>query len=469
MAHDELLLPSQEALIQRLTHLASYGQQLVLLRGVKGSGKTSLLTALANELDNRNLSLVSCPQHVSEQEIRRKIIMQLLPDPLFDDEVSLADTLLRFTANLQQPIHILIDDADHLPLALWAELLLLTQLHCAGYPITITASVSASFAQQLQHQLPAAQRALLLPITIPALNMAEREGLYQTLLTRSQQRTFTPRKIIGPKLAEQSGTPAEVLALLALALHGTPAEPRKLPWIKWLLSSVGLLLFGCVLAWYLLRANTPLPTVPQSQTVLAQVSPLLTYAERLLEPAALAPPLTGLALLEALPMPVEVADDQLDSADASLPSSNAEDSDLLKDARSVADVATAEVSSDKPATAATIVGAKGTEQAKPAATDSAKNSHLSVLPRTGYTLQLASVQSRASLQPILAQLADEPYIICRHQQWWVVFVGNYSQRKDASAAMKKFTTKGFSEPWLRAWKDIQDYQPQSRIGDEISQ
>lgn len=466
MAHDELLLPSQEALIQRLTHLASYGQQLVLLRGAKGSGKTSLLTALANELDNRNLSLVSCPQHVSEQEIRRKIIMQLLPDPLFDDEVSLADTLLRFTANLQQPIHILIDDADNLPLPLWAELLLLTQIHCAGYPITVTASVSTSFAQQLQRQLPAAQRALLLAIAIPALNMAEREGLYQTLLTRSQQHTFTPRKIIGPKLAEQSGTPAEVLALLDLALHGTPAESRKFPWQKWVLSSLGVLLLGGMLAWYLLRANVPLPAVPQSQPVLAQVSPLLSYAERILHPDV-APPLTGLALLEALPPPV-TADVALNAEpSAGNAALREEDSDLLQDARSVADVATAEVANSQPATSATIVGTEAAAKADAAA--SADTADVTVLPHSGYTLQLVSVKSRASLQPILAQLTGERFIICRNRHWWVVLVGDFKRRQDANAAIKQLAAKGFNEPWLRAWKDIQDYQPQPRIGDEISQ
>ncbi|MCH1920519.1 SPOR domain-containing protein [Shewanella sp. A3A] len=463
MAHDELLLPSQEALIQRLTHLASYGQQLVLLRGAQGSGKTSLLTALANELDDRNLSLVGCPQHVSEQEIRRKIIMQLLPDPLFDDEVSLADTLLRFTANLQQPIHILLDDADNLPLPLWAELLLLTQIHCAGYPITITASVSPSFAQQLQQQLPAAQRASVLAIAVPALNMAEREGLYQTLLTRSQQHTFTPRKIIGPKLAAQSGTPAEVLALLELALHGTPAEPRRLPWQKWLFSGFGVLLLGGLLTWYALRASVPLPAVPQSQPVLPQVSPLISYAERMLHPDVV-PPLTGLALLETQPLLVADLSTTGPSADGA-PMSE-EDSDLLKDARSVAEVATAAVTNTKPTVAATIVGNEAATKANATVDNTANRA---VLPHTGYTLQLASVKSRESLQPILAQLSDEPLIICRHRQWWVVLIGNYPQRKDAMAARKQLTAKGFSEPWLRAWKDIQDYQPQPRIGDEIPQ
>lgn len=81
VATEELLLPSQEALLQRLQHLACYGQQLVLLQGQAGAGKTRLLTALANVLDEHNLALVSCPQHADAAEIRRKLLIQLLPDP----------------------------------------------------------------------------------------------------------------------------------------------------------------------------------------------------------------------------------------------------------------------------------------------------------------------------------------------------------------------------------------------------
>ncbi|WP_219013288.1 ATP-binding protein, partial [Shewanella algae] len=142
VATEELLLPSQEALLQRLQHLACYGQQLVLLQGQAGAGKTRLLTALANVLDEHNLALVSCPQHADAAEIRRKLLIQLLPDPLFDDEQPLADTLLRYLGEMRKPIHILIDDADNMPLALWAECLLLTQLQARGEPITLTCSVS---------------------------------------------------------------------------------------------------------------------------------------------------------------------------------------------------------------------------------------------------------------------------------------------------------------------------------------
>ncbi|MFT6258023.1 MAG: DamX protein, partial [Cellvibrionaceae bacterium] len=43
-----LLLPTQEALIQRLQHIASYSEQLLVICGDNGSGKSTLTAALAS-------------------------------------------------------------------------------------------------------------------------------------------------------------------------------------------------------------------------------------------------------------------------------------------------------------------------------------------------------------------------------------------------------------------------------------
>ncbi|QSX34039.1 AAA family ATPase [Shewanella avicenniae] len=499
---NELLLPSQETLIQRLLHLACYGQQLVLLSGANGSGKTSVLAGLADELDTRNLALVSCPQHVAAQEIRRKIIMQLLPDPLFDDEVSLVDTLLRFVSTLNKPLHILLDDAEHLPLAVWAELLLVTEIQCAGYPITVTATVSTEFAEGFSHQLPARLRNVLLPIVILPLSLAEREGLYQTLLTRSKQSTFTPRSIIVPQLQRQTGTPAEVVELIELALNETPVVKMQRAWGKYFAAgALAVFMMGC-LAWYGYKASVPLPEVTLASPVLAATNvDMIEFAKAIIEPsdsesdipAAALHGLTLLSITDFADVSGVTSQDEFSSPQnefaANLPSHDDADvsSELLQDALNVAGVETSTIRppqarkvellsvAAKPAshptkrpvaqsdaqssTQSSVISASAVDAPKAAATK---------LPMKGFTLQVASVKHRDSLAPVLEKLKGQPITICRHRDWWVVLVGDFAERATASQISQQLTAKGFSKPWLRAWKELGDYQLEKRISDEIS-
>lgn len=113
-----ILLPSQESLLHRLQHVVLYGQQLTVLTGETGAGKTTLATALVDTLDDVSSALVVCPQHVDSAEIRRKILVQLLTEPVFDDELPLPETLLRLGDALPSHSHIVLDDAQYLPLEL---------------------------------------------------------------------------------------------------------------------------------------------------------------------------------------------------------------------------------------------------------------------------------------------------------------------------------------------------------------
>ncbi|MGL4713841.1 MAG: AAA family ATPase [Shewanella sp.] len=221
-----ILLPSQEALIQRMHHVASYSDQLLVLFGVSGSGKTTLVTGLATDFDESNAAFVICPMHADSAEIRRKILVQLISAPIFDDDIPLADTLLRLASTQTKPLHIIIDDAHLLPKALWAECIILNQIQCAGKNIAVTLTVPPVFLADLLPQLPELLRRQILPISIEPLSLPEREALYQTLLRYSNQNPFTPREIVRSQLEKQAGTPQEVVNLLDKALH---SEPEKTP------------------------------------------------------------------------------------------------------------------------------------------------------------------------------------------------------------------------------------------------
>ncbi|MCL1076403.1 AAA family ATPase [Shewanella dokdonensis] len=500
MAGEQLLLPSQEALLHRLQHLASYGEQLVLLTGAAGAGKTALITALANELEDYNLALVACPQHASAAEIRRKIIMQLLPDPLFDDEAPLVDTLLRFVPQLQKPLHILLDDADNLPLELWAECLFLTQLQCAGMAVTLTLTAPPAFTKQLLPQLPQQQRQWLLPVSIEPLSLAEREGLYQTLLARAQQPTFTPRSIVIKQLEQQAGTPAEVLQLLQLALHGEPpAAPRK-PWRRIISSAVVAVTVLAIAIWYTDKMRTPLPKQQATTLVFSTTTALppmllawLPHAWRPDSHSAL--PTAVIPWRDGVPMTRSVA--QVPEPDIAIAT---ETSELLQDAAATADVATSaiavvdnsqkvelgQVANSTSAETTPLVTAEKTSAAGGVAISKKTNATTTEpkapaitkpsapkpstpkssapkpsIPKEGYTLQIASVKQQQSVAGQLAALpVGSPVWLCRNGPWWVIFSGHFSSRQQALQAAKNWQQQGGEAPWVRPWKTLQNYQPQ---------
>ncbi|QWL09584.1 AAA family ATPase [Shewanella algae] len=486
VATEELLLPSQEALLQRLQHLACYGQQLVLLQGQAGAGKTRLLTALANVLDEHNLALVSCPQHADAAEIRRKLLIQLLPDPLFDDEQPLADTLLRYLGEMRKPIHILIDDADNMPLALWAECLLLTQLQARGEPITLTCSVSPEFAEQLQLQLPKAQKQQVLPVKLEPLSLVEREGLYQTLLTRSAVHTFTPRAIVVKQLGRQQGTPAEVLALLELALNGEPPRPRVFPWKTILISSLAVLISLALLSWYLLRSTEPLPELPKSALVLEHsTSPLSQFAERWLdidqdqEALSTTPVYVRLEQVQSQvtePQAVleQINDQHVETQVVTARSSESE-SELLSDAKAILDVQTAPVTTPVTQKPQVKEAAKASQDTKSQEaqdkSDLEQEPSAGVLPTQGYTLQLVSLKRESSLTAFMAKLKKVANVrVAKHKDWWVVLVGEYASKQEAIEAGKVLQqTLGLSQPLVKSWQSLQHYRLQAGLSNsEIS-
>lgn len=486
VATEELLLPSQEALLQRLQHLACYGQQLVLLQGQAGAGKTRLLTALANVLDEHNLALVSCPQHADAAEIRRKLLIQLLPDPLFDDEQPLADTLLRYLGEMRKPIHILIDDADNMPLALWAECLLLTQLQARGEPITLTCSVSPEFAEQLQLQLPKAQKQQVLPVKLEPLSLVEREGLYQTLLTRSAVHTFTPRAIVVKQLERQQGTPAEVLALLELALNGEPPRPRVFPWKTILISSLAVLISLALLSWYLLRSTEPLPELPKSALVLEHsTSPLSQFAERWLdidrdqEALSTTPVYVRLEQVQSqLTEPqavLEQINDQHVETQVVTARAPESESELLSDAKAILDVQTAPVTTPVTQKPQVKEAAKASQDTKPQEVQNKseleQEPSAGVLPTQGYTLQLVSLKRESSLTAFMAKLKKvENVRVAKHKDWWVVLVGEYASKQEAIEAGKVLQqTLGLSQPLVKSWQSLQHYRLQAGLSNsEIS-
>ncbi|KIO34889.1 AAA family ATPase [Shewanella sp. cp20] len=495
-----ILLPSQESLLHRLQHVVLYGQQLTVLTGETGAGKTTLTTALVDTLDDVSSALVVCPQHVDSAEIRRKILVQLLTEPVFDDELPLPETLLRLGDALPSHSHIVLDDAQYLPLELWAECIVLSQLNIAGKKLSLTLTAPAEYLNQILTQLPETQRPLLLPVAISPLTLPEREGLYYTLLHRSEETPFTPRDIVKDQLQRQQGTPVEVLNLLYLALHGEAAAPKKNPWPVYL--AIGACVASLLTSFYWLWAEPEeIMTKSKVQTVAAVRAAAFNtqYGQRLLSayfeqgsqlrktlvsPADAALPATEPkiesgdqieTLTQALP------DAQPSASPRSQPASQlkevSEEQRLQAEALTYQDASEPEVAEQPSQVAGAIEQTQQSQvsdearAAKPVETfalvpvsepkESRKLAASQPHP-AGFTLQLATVKRLESLDATIAKLPDVNQVqIARYKSYWVLLYGQYTDRQAGQqAALDLAQTSQLAAPWVRAWVDLSGYELQ---------
>ncbi|MFV7772251.1 AAA family ATPase [Shewanella marisflavi] len=462
-----ILLPSQESLLHRLQHVVLYGQQLTVLTGDAGSGKTTLTTALVDALDEVSSALVVCPQHVDSAEIRRKILVQLLTEPLFDDEVPLPETLLRLVDALPSHSHIVLDDAHYLPLELWAECIVLSQLTLPGKQLSLTLTTPVEYFNQILAQLPDSQRPLLLPMAIAPLTEAEREGLYYSLLHRSEETPFTPREIVKEQLLKQQGMPAEVVSLLYLALHGDPHETSQRSWQRNVFICVcfTLLLLG---SYWMFAESDEASIIPSQQTVSAVRASEFNqaYGKHLLSGYFAAK--SRVASVEATePIETDTALQQESKTVSEIPEPPSEEviaaeelvDQVVEPATEQALAFNEESESrvnERVETFAVTPPAEPQEALK-----SALSSPEAEHPQ-GFTLQLATVKNIDSLKQTIAKLPDANQVqIARYKAYWVLLYGQYADREQGKQAALNLSQQAqLPSPWVRAWADLSGYQLQ---------
>lgn len=465
----QVLLPSQEALVERLHHVASYSDQLLVLVGAHGSGKTTLLTALATDFDESNAALVICPMHADNAEIRRKILVQLVSSPIFDDEISLAETILRVAPKQSKPLHIIIDDAHLLSKELWAECIILNQVQCAGHRIAVTLAVPPEFLADLLPQLPESSRRQILPVSVEPLSLPEREALYQTLLRYSDQNPFTPRDIVRAQLEKQTGTPQEVVALLELALHGK--NEQKSLWIQYKVALIGLASVLITLVICLGLAK-PFSNEPIAEVV---IYPAIDSAEFLARGQQILAPYfqqRDASLAQALLDEVANQADPLARFHGEEPTNEGINETSFVNETTLKSAAEQEPSSEVIPEDSPVVLPQKPVDSKAELAPKPKDEVKSVKPTQGYTIQIASVERLDSLRAALVQVEGAQDIsVAKHKRRWVVLVGHFDSSKLAheTAAMlvKQYR---IDSPWVRKWRELKDYQLQDKLpSDEISE
>ena len=458
-----LLLPTQEELVQRLQHTASYSGQLLLLCGQRGSGKSTLSIALASALDDHNSALVLCPLHADAAEIRRKILVQLISSPIFDDEIPLMDTVMRIQSTLTKPLHIIIDDAHLLPKSLWAECILLSQMRCAGSNIAVTMAIDSQYLAKVMAELSQDMQQMLLPISIEPLPIAERDGLYQSLLLRSGCTPFIARNIIHQQLEKQTGTPEEVVELLNRAIS-EPEYAAKISakTVKVAIVALSMLIFGIVVYVFLnspllkphseLRLNQQLTATQQQQRDQANVF-LAQYGKLFVKP--LPKSQERFFLLERASDPVTTPALEQHALTAK---NNSEIKQSQPINKHVAVSNESKLNNAVTINSQSAVIAKSTESMS--AADGMQIKETKADKPRGYTLQLVSVVDKQSLASVTSKLVNENNVyIARYKNRYVILFGQFSSITEAQEQSKRLQAEfGMNEPWLRKWSDLSEYR-----------
>lgn len=189
------LLPSQRSWLERLVFQLEFNPyQLIHMVGAAGSGKTTLTLAIADLLSNEfNLALIKAEPELSAVRVRQHVL-----EHWFGTCKDANRTLLQLVGDrpLNEPLALVIDQAEQLPAELWAEL---AELPC----LVIAATEHADAHAELNLPLPALTlqdaEMLLKDSELSTLSVADRldnaQGNIHLLLDPSLKRQLQPAKV----------------------------------------------------------------------------------------------------------------------------------------------------------------------------------------------------------------------------------------------------------------------------------
>jgi len=254
---------SQLQLIDRLQHLLYLSSSMVFISGEKGSGKSTLIEQLSNQLPSKTQqAFITLVEPISVAQIRLKIISQLFEQPLFDADDTLFNSLLLLKAKPGADIArvIVIDNGSLLPELILIELAevikqksLLTDNEINF--ILLGDESNNNQMVQLIKQSPIYQGIAALSFKLPPLTIAEAKQL----LTHCLEQVGYSAKIqhqdaLARQLFACHGIPEKIL-LLATEVSSGNLDEDKESWLKTrlpaLLLMVSLVLIATLLGFYL--------------------------------------------------------------------------------------------------------------------------------------------------------------------------------------------------------------------------
>lgn len=119
---------SQTQLCERLRHLTQFSSHLLYVSGEEGSGKSTICRALVDSDFNQKTILLALRNSVDDAAVRQQILRQIAYDGAFNARLSLVDSLVQLSDQIQHELTICIDDAHYLSEQIFDEFVQLVEL-----------------------------------------------------------------------------------------------------------------------------------------------------------------------------------------------------------------------------------------------------------------------------------------------------------------------------------------------------
>lgn len=280
---------SQLQLIERLQHLLYLSSSMVFISGEKGSGKSTLVEQLSNQLpSNTQQAFITLIEPISIEQIRLQIISQLFEQPLFDADDTLYNSLLLLKQKQSSDIArvVVIDNAGLLPQQLLIELAEVIKKKSLLVDneinfVLLGDELKNNQMVKLIKQSPSHQGIAALSFKLPPLSVAEAK---QLLVHSLEQVSYSPKIQHQDALAKQllscGGIPEKIL-LLATEVSSGNLDTEKESWLKTRLPAVLLMMalvgIAALLGFYLypqfIKSPTEVNIIVETDNVLLDEIP----------------------------------------------------------------------------------------------------------------------------------------------------------------------------------------------------
>lgn len=282
---DYLTLPTQTQLVSRIRHLIGLSPSFIVLSGANGSGRSVVCQQLINQLDaDISVSYVELQPEMSLSQVREAVVLQLVPNAVFDATTSLNETLNRLMTDLTQPRLLIVDNADSLAadwaFEFWQWLVSVDELY-SSHKISVLLIGSSEFSEYLAHHLKGREQQVL-EIEIETLTSKEQKKLLGNYLQHSEISAAQTAQVLA-RLAHIKGKPGEVVAIAEACMDKKSTSLSG----KTSLPTNKIIAAVAILAGVVLLLSWIIPSLSKNDTAVKQ-------PER--QEVAIAPPVASAAL-----------------------------------------------------------------------------------------------------------------------------------------------------------------------------